>query len=157
MASIHESRPSASAAQVADAEAQLKVALPADYRAFLMKTNGGYPEPDGFAITWQPGQPPADDWKTSTLSRFYAITEERTSNLVRSNKVTFAGRLPAHTLAVASDAGGNQLLLALGGPFAGKVLFWAKDHEVEQGQVPGYDNVGVVADSFTDLLAQRLR
>lgn len=157
MVIIHESRPPASADQVADAEAQLKILLPPDYRAFLMKTNGGYPEPDGFAIVWQEAQPPADGWKTSSLSRFYAITEERTSNLVRSNKVTFAGRLPAQTIAFAADAGGNQLLLALGGPMAGKVLFWAKDYEVERGHSPGYDNVGFVADSLTDLLENRLR
>lgn len=157
MVTIHESRPPASAAQVADAEAKLQVRLPDDYRAFLMQTNGGYPQPDGFAIAWQQGQPPAPDWRTSTLSRFYAITEERNSNLLRANTVTFARRLPEQTIAIATDAGSNQLLLALGGPLAGKVLFWAKDHEARDGAAPGYDNVGVVADSFTDLLQQRLR
>jgi hypothetical protein len=61
------------------------------------------------------------------------------------------------TLAIASDAGGNVLLLALSGPFVGKVLFWCKDHEVEEGCVPGYENVGVVADSFDDFLNNKLR
>lgn len=157
MVTIHESRPTASASQVAQAETQLNVRLPQDYRDFLMNTNGGYPDPDGFDILWQPGQPPAEDWKTSTLSRFYAITEERHSNLLKANLVTFVKRLPASTIAIATDAGSNQLLLALGGPLAGKVLFWAKDHEVEEGETPGYDNIGIVADSFTDLLANRLR
>jgi cell wall assembly regulator SMI1 len=157
MVKIHESRPAASATQVADAEAKLQVKLPDDYRAFLMKTNGGYPEPDGFVVAWQPAQAPAPDWRTSKLSRFYAITEERTSNLLRANMVTFARRLPAQTIAIAIDAGGNQLLLALGGPLAGKVLFWVKDLEAQDDAAPGYDNVGIVADSFTDLLQQRLR
>ena len=106
---------------------------------------------------WQTAQAPAPDWRTSKLSRFYAITDERTSNLLRANTVTFARRLPAQTISIAIDAGGNQLLLALGGPMAGKILFWAKDHEAEEGTQPSYDNVGFVADSFTDLLQQRLR
>ncbi len=149
---IRENEPPVSLAQIREVEIELGVSLPDDYRNFLMRNNGGYPEPDGFSITWRSDQAPASDWKTSTLSRFYAITEERTSNLLRSNKVTFAGRLPTGTITIATDAGGNQLLLALGGPLAGKVLFWVKDHEVGEGQTPVYDNVGIVADSFSDLI-----
>jgi hypothetical protein len=91
------------------------------------------------------------------VSRFYAVTQEHNSNLVRANTRTFAGRLPPHTIAIATDPFANQILLALGGPLAGKVLFWSKDDEVREGDAPGYDNVGVIADSFTDLLARRLR
>lgn len=142
---------------LAEAEGALGVQLPDDYRSFMLQSNGGRPKPSGFDIDWQDGQPPAGDWRTSSLSMLYPVADPPEDGLLHMNTVTFAGRLPAHTLAIGSDAGGNALLLALGGPWQGKVLFWCKDHEVADGAIPGYDNVGLVADSFQDLLDQRLR
>lgn len=139
-------------ADIAAAERELGVAFPADYRAFMARFNGGSPEPDAFDIQWRPGQPPAEEWTASTMSWFYWITEEQGNSLVRMNKVRFARRLPKGTLTVASDAGGNQILLALSGPHAGKVLFWVKDHEVERGDEPGYDNVGFLAEGFAEFV-----
>jgi cell wall assembly regulator SMI1 len=143
-------------AAIAAAEQELGVVFPPDYRAFLAQYNGGRPEPDGFRIDWEPGQVCGEDWRTSAMSWFYAIREQRTGNLVRMNKVTFVGRLPPQTLTIASDAGGNQILLALGGPHAGKVLLWVKDHGAADGAAPGYGNVGVIGDSFAEFLTQRL-
>lgn len=141
---------------IAAVEQALGINFPPDYRGFLAQFNGGRPEPDGFRIEWDAGQECAEDWRTSAMSWFYSIGEQRTGNLLRMNKITFEGRLPAGTLTIASDAGGNQILLAVGGPQAGKVLFWVKDHEATDGAPPGYGNVGVVADGFSDFLAQRL-
>lgn len=141
---------------IAAAEQELGVAFPADYRAFLAQYNGGRPEPDGFRIEWEPGQVCGEDWRTSAMSWFYAIWEQRIGNLVRMNKITFEGRLPPQTVTIGSDAGGNQILLALGGPHAGKVLLWVKDHEAADSAAPGYENVGVIADSFADFIVQRL-
>lgn len=157
-ATIEEPKTPASDEAIAAAQSAVGLQFPPDYLLFLKHFNGGRPQPDGFAIQWQPGQAPADDWKTSAMSWFYAIgSAVRSTDLVRVNAVSFRDRLPQGTLAFASDAGGNQMLLALAGPFAGKVLFWCKDHEVGEGGVPGYDNVGIVADSFQDLLDHRLR
>jgi hypothetical protein len=155
-AEIREGKGPLAENDVQAAEQALGVQFPSDYRAFLLRVNGGYPEPDGLRIYWAPGQVCGEDWGTTAMSWFYKITDERTGNLVRSNQVTFAGRLPAGTLAIASDAGGNQLLLAFSGPHAGKVLLWIKDHEASDGETPGYGNVGVVADSFADLIQNRL-
>ena len=143
-------------ADIAWAEAELGVILPNDYRAFLSQFNGGYPQPGGFKVVWQSKQACGEDWRTSAMSWFYAITAHRTGNLVRMNKVTFHGRLPPDTITIASDAGGNQILLALAGQYCGQVLFWVKDHEVEQGEPPSYDNVGSIADSFEEFLARKL-
>ena len=90
------------------------------------------------------------------MSWFYEVSDSDVCNLMTTNRVDFAGRLPPETLAIASDAGGNQLLLALGGPRAVKLLPWIKDREASDGETPGYDNVGVVADSFTVFLQHRL-
>jgi len=153
---IKEAPAPASEAQIYGAEQALGIAFPPDYRAFLARFNGGRPEPDGFKIQWLPAQACGEDWRASGVSWFYGVRDEHTGSLVRLNKSTFEGRLPAGTLTVASDAGGNQILLALSGINAGKVLFWVKDHEVEDGDTPGYDNVGVIADNFTDFLLHRL-
>lgn len=138
------------------AEHALGIRMPEDYRRFMLQFNGGRPKPRGFDIAWEEGRLGAEDWRTSSLSILYPVEDSADENLVSMNRVTFEGRIPKGTLAIASDAGGNVLLLALNGPYAGKVLFWVKDHEVEEGAVPGYDNVGLVADSFQDLLDHRL-
>lgn len=140
-----------------EVELALGVRLPDDFRAFMLQHNGGRPKPSGFDITWQAGQAPADDWRTSSLALLYPVSVSSEENLLRMNQVTFAGRLPAHTVAIGSDAGGNVLLLSTDGPRKGKLLFWCKDHEAEAGTVPGFANVGFVADSFQDLIDRRLR
>jgi type VI secretion system secreted protein VgrG len=47
---------------------------------------------------------------------------------------------------------GAQGLLGVRGDNRGKVFFWVKDHEVEEGEVPGYENVGFLAGSLTGFL-----
>lgn len=144
-------------ADVRAAEQALGVSFPPDYREFLLRVNGGFPDPRGFNVDWAPGQVCGQDWRRTSLSWFYEISDSDVCNLVTTNRVDFADRLPPRTLAIASDAGGNQLLLAFGGPHAGKVLLWIKDHEASDGATPGYDNVGFVADSFTDFIQNRLK
>lgn len=141
---------------VASAEQTLGVQFPPDYRAFLLQFNGGRPKPDGIKIHWQPGQVCGQDWGTTAMSWFYEITDNDASNLLKINRVDLAGRLPPGTLAIAGDAGGNELLLAVDGPHQGKILLWIKVHEAVDGETPGYDNVGFVADSFTDFIQNRL-
>ncbi len=143
-------------ADVQAAEQALGVAVPPDYREFLLRLNGGFPDPRGFNIDWAPEQACGQDWRRTSLSWFYEISDSDVCNLVTTNRIDFAGRLPPGNLAIASDAGGNQLLLAFSGPHAGKVLLWIKDHEASDGETPGYGNVGVVADSFADLIQNRL-
>jgi hypothetical protein len=138
-------------------ENELGIRFPSDYRNFLLEHNGGRPSPAVFDIVWQSSQACGEDWKTSEVSRFFAIHDGDKANFLEMNKVDFRGRLPSETIAIAQDPGGNVILLAVKGPMANRVLFWVKDYEVEQGQRPGYENVGFVADSFDDFLNTKLR
>ena len=139
------------------AESAIGLRFPLPFREFLLAFNGGRPRPGSFKIQWQPGQPAGEDWRSTCMGWFYSIGSSVDScDLVQVNTVSFRGRLPQGTFAFGHDAGGNQLLLAVEGPFADKVLFWCKDHEVEEGKTPGYDNVGIVADSLRDLLDNKL-
>ncbi|WP_395851770.1 SMI1/KNR4 family protein [Cystobacter fuscus] len=139
-----------------DAEQQLGVRLPADYRAFMLQHNGGRPESDRFDISWQASQAAAAAGKGSLLSWFFSIYEEREENLLVANRVDFRGRLPSGTVAIGRDPGGNLLLLRTTGSRVGEVLYWLREMEAEEGTTPTEDNVGFVADSFDDFLANRL-
>lgn len=147
-----------SESQLAAAERELGLSFPADYRAFMQAYNGGSPDPDGFDIFWPADREAelAQDWRTSSISYFLSIYDGRHINFLEYNKVTFAGRIPKETFAIARDPGGNLILLATAGPHAGNVLFWVKDHESQEGP-PGYANVALIADSFEQLLTQKLR
>lgn len=133
------------------------VSLPDDYRAFLLKYNGGQVEPDGFAITWRPGQPEAMVGAASMVSWLFAVYDGRHENLLRMNQITFKGRLPPGTIAIGRDPGSN-LLLCTTGSRCGEVLYWLMETEArtDDGKAPSEDNVGFVADSFDDFLQNRL-
>jgi cell wall assembly regulator SMI1 len=155
-AKIEDAESPLTEAEIAKVEQTLNTLFPEDYRAFLAQFNGGRPEPDGFKIIWRADQAGADDWRTSSMSWFYSIGEQRTGNLVRMNKITFDKRLPKGTMTVASDAGGNQILLGLAAPYQGQILFWVKDLETADDAEPTFDNVGFIADSFKDFVENKL-
>jgi hypothetical protein len=156
-ATIHDSQEPLRDEDLIVVERELGIRLPEDYRNFMLRHNGGRPDPGGFDITWPKGQLAGDDWKTSAMGWLFFIWDKRSANLLRMNQVTFAGRIPRDTVAIGHDAGGNPILLALDGPYQGKVLFWCADYEVEEGKVPSYENVGIVADSFEDFINNKLR
>ncbi|HYO72587.1 MAG TPA: SMI1/KNR4 family protein [Archangium sp.] len=143
--------------KLAAVERQFGVTFPAHYRSFMLEYNGGRPVPAGFDILWRSDQECGQDWRTSEISRLLSIYEGEKANFLDYNTVMFKGRIPADTLAIAYDPGGNLILLAHSGPMTGKVLFWVKDREVEEGETPGHENVGVIADSFQELLLHKLR
>jgi hypothetical protein len=144
-------------AELNAAEQALGVRLPADYRRFMRSHNGGRPDPDSFDIHWRPEQAPsAAAGRRALLSWFFSIYEQREENLLVANQVDFRGRLPAGTLAIGRDPGGNLLLLRTAGPRSGELLYWLRETAVEEGLTPTEDNVGFVADSFDDFIGQRL-
>ena len=138
--------------QINQVEGQLNVKLPVVYREFLLHSNGGRPEPDKIEITWSPSQNRCDHRRTSLVSRFLSIHDGGKASFIEYNRDTFAGRIPADTVAIAYDAGGNLILLGVGDDNNGKIYFWVKDYEVEEGETPGYDNIGFIANSLPEFL-----
>ena len=142
---------------IQNAEKSLGVKFPDQYIQFLLKYNGGRPEPAGFDIEWRTNQPMSEDWRTSMLSWFLSIYNGDETNLLEYNKISFSGRIPKETIAIADDCGGNLILLGVSGEYKDKILFWVKDDEVEEGGVPGFENVGFLANSFDEFLNEKLR
>jgi hypothetical protein len=73
-------------------------------------------------------------------SILFSITDESIFNLEHEYRIyAKAGRIPKAMLPIATDAGGNLVLLALGGSHSSNVFFW--DHENEGEAVVGIRQV----------------
>lgn len=142
---IHEALPSIRDDDITDVERELGVSLPDDYRRFLQVYNGGSPEPNFFPIIGDS----SDDH--GILQKFFCIQPGNYNNLVDYAK-RFQGRVPPELLPIARDPGGNLICLAITGANKGKVYLWDHEEEVEEGEIPGYDNIYLITDSFDSLL-----
>lgn len=166
---IEEAKKSLTINDIEQAEKTLGVRFPLPYKKFLLQHNGGYPEPDSFDIDWTQGwvnsevrQACSEDWLSSCFGRFLAVYDGEYSNFLEYNQNDFKGRIPKETIAIAYDASGNLILLGVSGDQAGKVLFWVKDHENWEGDdsvenIPWYDNIGLIANSFDEFINEKLR
>ncbi|HYO55635.1 SMI1/KNR4 family protein [Archangium sp.] len=137
----------------ARAEQEAGGPLPLEYKRFLERFNGGSPTPSGFRIRWS-GQEWAERWSTDMVQQFLGIQEGSPADLLSDVRV-YRGRIPADTIPIGYDPGGNLLLLGVRGANTGKVFFWLQDYEIREGGEPDYRNVGEVApnlDAFLDSL-----
>lgn len=122
--------------------AKLHVRFPEEYRAFLLKYNGGSPRPRCFKFR-------GSDNGSDVLAFFgfgshYDISEELE---------TYAGRLPGRFFPVATDSGGNLICISVAGDDCAKVYFWDHDQEAGRGEDPdAVDNITLIADGFDEFL-----
>lgn len=120
------------------------VEIPDDYKKFLIKYNGGRPENDH--IDFKEGN------NGTLLNCIFGFTKERYGSFVRYQGV-YAGRIPRNTLAIASDAGGNLIIMSVSGDDYGKIYFWDHEMEFNEGEEPDYSNLTLVADSFEEFIS----
>ena len=123
-------------------EQQIGEPLPADYRSFLLKTNGGeQPDPEGFRVETGEG---------SMLAILYPVGDGTGYDLT-AHFNHMKEELPSGVIPIGQDIGGNAICLAVAGEDTGAVLFM--DHEVETGpHEDGWDNLYFCARSFTEFL-----
>lgn len=118
--------------------------LPPDFREFLLRINGGRPDPAGFSFQAGPRADESDvDW-------FFALGQGSPYEILHSLEV-YRDRIPMGLLPIASDPGGNLLLLSLRRDDFGSVFFW--DHEEESPPNPTMSNAYLVASSFSAFIA----
>ena len=101
--------------------------LPKDYKTFLLKYNGGRPEPDIFKTV--------NGSYESDIQLFYGIREDQYYYNIAHQYQTFKSRIPNNTIPIANDSLGNIILLNLK---TEKVCFF--DHKLEK--------TFLIADSF---------
>lgn len=127
-------------------ERRLGATLPAEYAAFLLRSNGGRPEPDCFPVQdWREGGPIDDAHWLQVL-----LPEPVGADDILWTLDVMKGRLPPHLLPIGSTGGGDLICLWLEGPARGSVVLW--DHEAEH-KPPTTKNVHAVAPDFATFLA----
>ena len=108
----------------------LAAVLPDDYCEFLLRFNGGYPEPVGLG-------------NGSLVNAFFGFCQK--SHCLQCNYYIHRTVFPFGIIPIADDPGGNIICIVLSKPDHGKILFW--DHE--QGDA---DSFSILADSFSTFL-----
>jgi hypothetical protein len=63
----------------------------------------------------------------------------------------YKDRVPGGFLPIADDQAGNLYLLGLTEPYIGQVYFWDHEFEADEGELPTFDNMHLVARSFQEL------
>jgi len=124
-------------------ERSLGIALPNDYRAFLLKYNGGRPTPNGFPIEGLKGNP------MGSIQVFFGIGSPIESCNLDWNYATHNGRVPTNLFPIACDDGGDLVCLSLYGKDAGAVVFWDYFNEPDE---PSYQNAYHIAGSLAEFL-----
>ena len=121
----------------------LGLKLPKAYRTFLLDVNGGKCSSNSFFISEKEGE--------DSIRYFFGINEDESYDLLSCIK-RYKKRVPLNMLPIANDSFGNLILLSISDPDYGKVYFWDHDWEVEDGQIPDYSNLTLIADSFEEFL-----
>ncbi|HLK57118.1 MAG TPA: SMI1/KNR4 family protein [Chthonomonadaceae bacterium] len=144
-----EANPSVSKSQLESVENQFGFRFPKAYREFLQTYNGGRPEKGHFSFL-------RDGIEFGVLvDWFLGIHEKENDNLLKYYRI-YKDRIPSDLLPIAHTPGGNLICLAWKGNTFGKIFYWDHDGEVEEGEIPDYRNVYMVAgdlESFLKMLS----
>jgi hypothetical protein len=116
-------------AEVSALEAKVGRAFPEPYRTFVI-TYGGE----------------AIGAEENPVAAFFGIGT-KASDLGKEIAM-YRDRIPADTLPIARDWGGNLFLLGLHGEHFGQIFRWRHEEEADEGETPSYRNVSLVADDF---------
>lgn len=135
------------------AQQVIGVPLPDDYVQFLLSHNGGRIAPAQFTLRWHDAGL-ARRFARDRVHVLFGIGPGESLDLC-AQLDAYRERIPADTLPIGIDPGGNLILLGLAAPRTGHVMLWVQDQEVdwEAGEVPDFSNVGLAADTFTEFLA----
>lgn len=139
-------------ADIENIEATLKVKLPKDYKAFLLKYNGGHPIKDAYPIIeifdfnrygW--GESAVYD---CGISWFYSIYDGEYNNFVQENKYKIDRYIPDELIIIGCSSGGDEICIGVEENNFGKVYYWG--HDWERGE--GCLSFVLVANNFPDFI-----
>ncbi len=128
---------------IVELESIYKIQLPINYRNFLIKYNGGRPEPDCFNFK--------DGTSGSDINMFFGLCKDYNYNLTAQIEI-FKDRIPYSLFSIAEDSGGNIICIGIKGEYLGKIYFWDHELEADVGEVPDFSNITLIADSFQEFL-----
>jgi SMI1/KNR4 family protein SUKH-1 len=110
--------------EIARFEAELGGKLPPVYRDFVKRYGVTSPERGARFPIAEP-----NPWgKMGTLRYFLGFSPRPHLDIVHQTVETYAGRIPDETIPIATDPGGNLILLGFDGPPTDQVYFWDHEH-----------------------------
>ncbi len=142
--------------EIEEIERIIGIKLPYAYIKHLLKYNGGHPVNDCYPlidhilscnILTHVKTVSCD----AQISWFYAIYNGEYENFLREYKI-FSDRLPKGLIPIGRGAGGDLICLSVDTKTYGKVYFWDRENEAPEGEEPWWDNVFLIANSFTDFI-----
>jgi hypothetical protein len=139
--------------EIHDLERRIRNKLPKDYVEFLLLHNGGHPIRDTYKLI-EPIWNDVERGSEADIAWFYALYHGEFENINKAifTFKEFSKRIPDELIPIGRSSGGNQICLCIKGPNYGKVYFWDHNWEAEEGKEPTYDNIYLIANSFTDFI-----
>lgn len=144
---IIESKESTNIEEIRKFEKLIGAELPKDYVDFILRYNGGHPIADTYDLI----EPINENETFSGIEWFYPFGEQYKNNVIRYYSL-FKDRLPNDFIRIASASCGNDICICVRGENYGKVYLWDHENEAPEGQEPWYDNVYLIANSFTEFM-----
>lgn len=139
MVEIKDSGRQLSEYDIAQLEALIGCKLPADYRTFLLRTNGGTPEPDLIDIEGAP-------FEGSIVRVLHGIDTSLKADDIRWNLEVLDGCLENKLLPIATDPYGHIFMLVLNDEHYGHVNYF------DSSEIP--PRPYLVADTFDEFLGK---
>lgn len=139
---------------IAKFERSFGLAIPASYRSFLLKYNGGRPSPDSIRADLAPQSP----WLT--VDYFYGYEATLDCYDLRWNYELWVSDCPRKLLPIACDSGGSSFCISVSGDDVDRVYYrdWHRGAHPWYGNEfsakPRYPWTYLVALTFDELLAR---
>ncbi len=128
-------------------EREIGYALPEDYRAFMLRHNGGVPHPDAIFVDALPDGVPAQ------ILSFKSLIHDMGIMTIGSIYNDTSKRIAKHVLPIAPDTIGSLFLMSLDGADRGNIYYENCYYEEGDKEPTGpFDATYFVASSFSELL-----
>lgn len=127
-------------------EGDIGTQLPEEYRQFLLRHNGGVIFPDTIKYFEEFNLD-----ASTVIDRLLGLEADQYFTITRY-KDTFAHRIPANLLPIATDVGGNVVCIAISGQKRGQIFFWHHEYPDDNEELPGKDNLFFIASNFLEFL-----
>lgn len=138
----------ATAADINKFESIIGFKLPCEYESFLLNVNGGKPSLNKFFYKDKNGP-----YTDSVLRSMFTLDDNDSCSLITYYDIyTNSGRIPNHIIPIGDDFGGNVVCISLGGSDRGNIYFWDHENEAYDDEVASYDNLHLLALSFSEFL-----
>ncbi len=142
-------------------EAKIGIRLPSQLRHYYSHWNGGLPCPVDIPdnksawirLVWTKGAEAAQCGPATGFSGLHEINARPSIDFLNMWNI-FKPSIPQDVLCFGSDPGGSQFLIGIKGYNLGKIFLWSSDYQanIGEGEIPNYDNIAFVANSFTEFL-----